>query len=154
MYELRKINGSDCATMRYLAQKCTPLDVHTQYTYWVNATFFDKCSFILESDGEPAGYIMTVENPETLFIWQIGILPEHRGNGLSYQLISACMDYAASAGKNVKVTIAEENIASYRSFLSACEKKGCRLNKLETVRIIDKSDPAFEECEIMYEIVR
>lgn len=152
MYTLRNINESDHAIMRSLAKKCPPLDLHTQYTYWVNAAYFPDCSFILESDGEPVGYIMTVENSRILFIWQIGILPEHRGKGLSGQLISACLDYAASCGKKIQVTIAEDNIASYRSFLSACEKKGYKPEKVDTVRVTDNDDPGFEECEIRYEI--
>ncbi len=152
MYKIRNVNESDCAVMRYLAQQCSPLDIHTQYTYWVNATFFSRSSFILELKGEPIGYIMSVENIDTLFIWQIGILPEYRGRGFSFCLISSCFDYALSCNKKIQVTIAKDNLASYSSFISACNKKGFWINKLNTIHIIDKMDPSFDESEELYEI--
>ena len=99
MITLRNAAGSDAGLLRHMARSCPPLDLHTSYTYWVAAEYFGSGSYILEDDGICAGYIMTVQTPETIFVWQIGILPEYRGRGLSRRLIDRVLDDAAASGR-------------------------------------------------------
>ena len=150
MYTLRNITEADAPVLRYLAKRCYPLDVHTQYIYWVVAKYYGEGGFILEKDGEPVGYLMTVDARKALFVWQIGILPAHRGKGLSQMLIHETAEYAKSMGKNLEVTIAEENLASFSAFQRYCERHGMLMEKAELVEVRDLDDPDFQEKEVRY----
>ncbi len=152
MITLRNAAGSDAGLLRHMARSCPPLDLHTSYTYWVAAEYFGSGSYILEDDGICAGYIMTVQTPETIFVWQIGILPEYRGRGLSRRLIDRVLDDAAASGRGVEVTIAKNNAASFAAFTSAAGARGLVLEPKDTVELKDPDDPAFYENEIRYGI--
>ena len=153
MITIRNITEKDHAILHSLALKCPPLDVHTQYTYWVNATYFGKSSFLMLDDDNPVGYIMAIDTPELIFIWQIGILPEYRHKGLSRKLIDSCVKYADSIGKPMQVTIAEDNKSSYAAFSSYCSQEGKTFNKIDEIRVTDLDDSSFNEVEIRYEII-
>lgn len=152
MYTLRNATESDAPRLRRLAQLCPPLDVHTPYTYWVLAKYHGKSSFVLEQDGRPVGFITALEAPSAVFIWQIGILPDHRGQGLSYRLIDAVLGYARGVSKPLEVTIAADNDASNAAFTGACQKASAALEALDRVVVTDLDDPDFEEAEIRYRI--
>ena len=123
MHTIRNVNQEDHALLRRLAQACRPLDVHTPYTYWVNATYNSKCSFILEVDGVASGFVMAIEMPEVIFLWQIGIVSSLRRKGYSYYLIDDCVKYAESVGKDIELTIDAENANSNVAFIAYCFKK-------------------------------
>ncbi|MBR1702337.1 MAG: GNAT family N-acetyltransferase [Lachnospiraceae bacterium] len=153
MYTIRNVKESDHAILRDLAKKCPPLDVHTPYTYWVNAKYFGECSFIVESDGEPIGYIMAVDTPSVVFVWQIGILAEHHRKGLSQKLIAACVEYAVKVGKNMEVTISPDNVASYAAFAHFCQKREMPIKLLEEICVTDIEEQEFREVENRYYIM-
>ena len=150
---IRNVEKTDNALLRHLAKQCPALDLHTQYTYWVNTYYFNKSSFILEDDGKPIGYIMTLNTPDVIFIWQIGIIKEYRGKGLSYKLISAVMEYAKSINKPIEVTIASNNKNSFNAFKSAALKQNLKMIKSDVINIIDLDDDTFSENEIKYIIL-
>ena len=152
MYNLRSVKEKDASTLRFLAVHCAPLDVHTPYTYWVAANYYGEGCFILEDDENPIGFIMAVETASSLFVWQIGILLEYRGKGLSKKLIEAVFDYATQRQKNMEVTIAEDNIASYSAFSRFCNHKNIRIDKVRLVEVRDLENLSFKENEIMYSI--
>ena len=150
MYSLRNVTENDAATLRSLAKRCPPLDLHTPYTYWVIAKYFSDSSFILEQDGHPVGFITALDTPSGVFVWQIGILEDHRGSGLSRLLIDAVFDYARGASKRIEVTIAEKNTESKAAFMSACENAGGVMEAVGRVVVRDIDDPDFCEEETCY----
>lgn len=150
MYTIRNVKESDHAILRDLAKKCPPLDVHTPYTYWVNAKYFGECSFIVEWDGKPVGYIMAVDTPSVVFVWQIGILAKHQRKGLSQKLIAACVEYAVKVRKNMEVTIASDNVASYAAFSSYCQNNDISFGLMENICVSDVEDKEFREIENRY----
>ena len=150
---IRNVEKTDNALLRHLAKQCPALDLHTQYTYWVNTYYFNKSSFILEDDGKPIGYIMALNTPDVIFIWQIGIIKEYRGKGLSYKLISAVMEYAKSINKPIEVTIASNNKSSFNAFKSAALKQNLKMIKSDVVNIIDLDDDTFFFFFIKYIIL-
>lgn len=149
---LSSVKEKDASTLRFLAMHCEPLDVHTPYTYWVVAKHYGDGSFILVDNEKPIGFITTVETDSLLFVWQIGILHEYRGRGLSQRLIEAVFNYAVQKQKNMEVTIAEDNLASYSAFLHFCNYKNIGFDKVRKVEIRDLEDISFKEDEIMYRI--
>ncbi len=150
MYTIRNVTESDAPLLRHLAKNCPPLDLHTQYTYWVIAGFFGGSSFLLEQDGEPVGYLTAVDAPSAVFIWQIGILEAHRGKKLSRLLIRAAVEYAQAVSKDLEVTIAPDNVPSYSAFRSFCDANGTPLKRLGVTEVSDLDDPSFREREVRY----
>ena len=138
MYIIRNVKERDHIYLQKLAKECKPLDVHTSYTYWLNSTYNQNCSFILEVDDIIAGYIMSVEMPEIIFIWQIGIVPAYRHRGYSQKLIDKCVKYAEKTDKDIEITISKENTDSNQAFIKYCEKNGYRIK-------------AVKECDIKNE---
>ena len=150
---VKSASSKDAAILRHLAKICPPLDVHTQYTYWAVAEYFGDCCFIAYNDEEPIGYIMCIRNDEVFFVWQIGIVKEYRGKGISSLLIKKAFERAESTNYGlISVTIAKENNESFRAFSKYCEKNGYSFDAVETVQVTDLDDPSFSEAEVMYHI--
>ncbi len=122
-FSVRTVTEADHALLHRLAEACPPLDVHTPYTYWVLCTRFPETCFVLLHDGEPAGFLTAVRSARELFIWQIGLLPAWRGQGLSQLLIHSAVS-AARQGEAIRVTIAPDNLASLGAFQGYCRKHG------------------------------
>ncbi len=152
MHRVRNITEKDVLLIRNIAKQCYPLDVHTHYTYWVVTKYYNDCSYIIESNGTPIGYIMAVDTPTILFIWQIGILKEYRGKHLSERLISMVVRHAKKLNKDIEVSIAPDNKASYFSFKNYCEKYEIEFEEIGEVNIHDPHESDFHEYEILYRI--
>ena len=147
---IRSANADDAALLRDLARRCHPLDVHTPYTYWVVSRFFRQGCFLLEHSGEAVGYIMTVDTPECLFVWQIGLLEPWRGRNHSRTPIHAAAEHAARLGKEIRLSIAPENRASYGAFSAYCRDHGMCLEPCGEISLTDREDRDFREYEILY----
>lgn len=151
--ELCSIGTEDGPVVRKLAADCTTLDLHTPYTYWVICNFFGGVGSLLKEDGKPVGYIMNLISGEKFFIWQIGVLGEYRRRGLATRLIDASVSHARRKGaREILVTIAAENQASYRTFQNYCQSKGLPFEKAGDAEIKDLVDKDFRECETVYRI--
>ena len=151
-YTLRSVQECDCTLLKRMARDCGTLDVHTAYTYWVVSRFFSSTSFILCQGSKPVGYIMAIEIPDGVFIWQIGILKGYRGKGLSNLLISQVFNVAREKGRDVFLSIAEENIASNAAFRAFCCQKGFVMETCGEINLTDVYDADFAEHEILYRI--
>lgn len=151
-FSLRAVTAADAAVLRSLAAQCKPLDVHTPYTYWVLSAFFGKQCFIMYNGETPIGFISSITSEDTTFIWQIGLLKEYRGYGLSQRLIEAVADYAKKQTRRMCVTIAAANKSSKRAFEGFCGRNGLTMNECETIEVKDLIDPNFYESEVAYEI--
>ncbi len=153
MITIKPVNQNDAPLLRHLATLCPPLDVHTPYTYWVMATYFGEYSFIAYDDGKPIGYIMNLKKDNTLFIWQIGIIPDYRKQGISQRLIGKAVRAALKSGcTSAQVTIAPENIDSYCAFKHYCLNNKFSFENISTAHITDLDDENFVENEKVYEI--
>lgn len=148
---IRNVHQKNHVLLQKLAKECKPLDVHTPYTYWVNATYHSKCSFILEDASEPVGYLMAIETPEIIFLWQIGIIPTLRKKGYSHILIDSCVEYAKSTGKDIELTIDALNQNSNEAFKAYCSKHEYRMEELKEQAICDDADDLYEK-EVLYHI--
>lgn len=149
---IRNCNSEDAITLRNLAKKCKPLDVHTHYTYWVICHLFGESCFLLFDENKPIGYIASLIKDDVLFIWQIGILKEYRNKKYSRDLLNAVKDYALQKKcTKILVSISPENENSYCAF-----HRYCLHHELSIIRNgdITLKDPAesFFECENLYEI--
>lgn len=130
---IEKVTSFDDVILKDLASRCKPLDIHTQYTYWVMCNYCQECSNIIKVNDEIAGFIMCVTNNDVIFIWQVGVLPEFRRKGLSQMLIEEVFESAKYQNKKIQFTVLEENKASYNSFKKLCDKHGKSLKMIEVI---------------------
>lgn len=146
---IRNVTKNDANLLQNLVNSCKPLDVHTIYTYWILCNYFNNSCYILEIDTKPVGFITSVQSSKIL-IWQIGILPEYRGNGYSLKLIDAVISNINDT-EDIRVTIDKNNNESNGAF-----KKYASLNNYE-IRAVDSlklKGIDIEEDEIIYNIFK
>ena len=150
--KVRNVREQDAALLRRMAAACPPLDLHTPYTYWVNAKYFGEYSFLVCEGEKIIGYIMCIKNDKQLLIWQIGILKEYRKKNISKILIENVLKKAAENALSVNVSIAAENRDSYGAFKSYCDSSSYIMNAVGEVKLTIDEDPDFIEQEVLYEI--
>jgi len=117
---LRNATPLDGARIHEFAAACPPLELNTTYAYVLMATHFAASSAIAEDSDGLAGYVVGYrlpEDPETLFVWQIGVHPRARGTGLARKLLNFLIH---RPGKHpvryLEATVAPSNEASQRLF--------------------------------------
>ena len=151
---VREVKEEDAPILRHLAKNCPPLDLHTQYTYWVVASAYGDYSFLAYEKGgdSPIGYVMCVKTQDSVFFWQIGVLEDYRGKGLSRILIDAVFKKAEKNKDRptLGVTIAKDNQNSYFAFHNYCRDHGYSFIPDRTISVTDADDPLFLEEEIYY----
>lgn len=102
----------------------TPVDLNSSYSYLMMAEFFSKTCLVCENDqkeviGFCTGNIVVdpdVMFPDTLFIWQIAVLKDYRGMGLSKQMLTQLVQEIKTP--YLRCTITRENKNSIGSFRS------------------------------------
>jgi len=110
----------DGATVHDLVARCAPLDPNSLYCNLLQCTHFAGTSAIAEtSDGITAwvsGHIPP-EEPNRLFVWQVAVAPEARGQGLGRRLIHEILKRPACRAVNTVITsITPGNDASWGLF--------------------------------------
>lgn len=93
------------------------LDLNSPYAYLLLTRFFGRTSVVAEDGDVLAGVILGIrppEDPTTLFVWQIGVSPEHRGRGLGRQML----DWLAATAEShhLAATVTPTNTVSDRLF--------------------------------------
>lgn len=105
-----------------LVQSTGTLELNSPYFYLLWATEFGDTSLIAEADGQPVGLIVGFhppQQPESAFVWQVGVLPSHRGQGLGLKMLQAWKQLPANAAcRWVTATVAPDNRASMALFHS------------------------------------
>ena len=120
--------------IKKMVEACSPLDVHTLYTYWVLARYFTDTSFVLYDNDEAIGFIIAITKDNVGFIWQIGVLPQYRKQDLSYLLIDKTIQAFKNKGINdIELTIDTNNQISFAAFNSYCKKQNLKLFRKEPV---------------------
>jgi diaminobutyrate acetyltransferase len=152
-YKTRVATVDDAELLRKLASDCSPLDVHTPYTYWVIAYMFGQQCRIIEHNNQPIGFITALFNKDYAFIWQMGILQEYRGNHLSKKLYDEVFsEIVKRKFTRVRASIAEANTASKAALDRYCSAKGYEMNRIDSLELKDIMNPNFYESEVVYEI--
>ena len=156
-FYIRPIGESDVGSLRLLSQACPPLGLHTAFTYWVVAHFYCDYSFIaFDKNNEPAGYVICItkrDEPDLVYLWQIGVLPEHRRDKLAQELLETLYEkrIKASGITRLQVTITEENKPSNQLFRSFAERHGFKYRIVGEASVTDPID-GVAETEKLIEI--
>lgn len=129
---IRSILNTEYDILKQNAIKCPPLEVHTDYTYWVIGNLFNNSCFVIEDENTIIASIMTITTNDIIFIWQIAVLPEYQNKGLSQILYNKVLNYAKSKNINtLKITISIDNQNSTKAFQKFCKNNHLTYNTQE-----------------------
>ena len=116
----RSARPADGTALWRLAQAAGTLEVNSQYFYLLLATDFGDTCLIAEHNGQAAGMVIGYQpprEPDTAFVWQVGVRPEHQGQGVGLRLLQAWLALPANAHCQwVTATVADDNTASQALF--------------------------------------
>ena len=132
---IRNATENDADVLHALAARCQPLDAHAPDAYLVLlSTSSDGCFVMDADDGNPIGFVTSVDFDGTTFIWQMGILPEFRGRRLSEPLISSVMTHARRSGSRRVVTTMPDAVdACGMAFASYAREHGLVMEEMGAV---------------------
>ncbi|MDY7092998.1 MAG: diaminobutyrate acetyltransferase [Acidobacteriota bacterium] len=99
------------------------LELNSAYTYVLMATHFADTCLLAESDeGEPLGFVVAYRpptHPEAVFVWQVAVAPEARGQGLGRRLLEELVARTAEDGvRYLEATVTPDNEPSRKLFRS------------------------------------
>ena len=153
-YSFRRAGADDGLAAWRLVNAAGTLDVNSAYFYVLFCTDFSETCLIAECSGQPVGVIIGYHPPsqkDTVFCWQVGVMPIHRGKGLALQMLKAWLDLPSNqAIRWVTATVAPENEASKRLFwrLAADLNTTCEVHDHFT----EKHFPKGHAAEPLYRI--
>lgn len=129
---IRPARKGDSPILHDLAAQGAPyIWVHTPFTYWVLVFNYPDYIFIAEDNGKPIGNVtaLPATSPDIgLFIWQITMLPEYRGQGLGKRLMRVLLDRHPRVGR-FTVTIDPAHAASIALFEAIADEYGGALKR-------------------------
>ena len=118
--QFRKPNPEDGAAVHALVAACAPLDPNSLYCNLLQCTHFRDTAILAERDGTLMGFISGYrlpEQPDTLFVWQVAVSAQARGQGLASRLLTELLARPQlSSVRHLHTSITPGNTASYRTF--------------------------------------
>ena len=123
---------SDGLKVNRLIARCPPLDCNSSYCNFLQCTHFSSTSIIAEVGEEPVGWISGFRSPHLdcqLFVWQVAVAPEVRGQGLALRMLDALVARPALTGiTGMATSITPGNAASWAFFKAFARRHGADFN--------------------------
>ncbi|XKG61904.1 diaminobutyrate acetyltransferase [Caenispirillum salinarum] len=125
---IRRATGEDGAAMFDLVRDTGSLDVNSPYAYLMMGHWFADSSVVAERDGEIVGFIVGFvppRQPDTVFVWQVGVAPSEKGRGLGKKMIDALLDLPGPQGRRpryLEATVTPSNTASEMLFRGTAKR--------------------------------
>ena len=124
--ELVEPNAELGASVHQLIENCPPLDTNSMYCNLLQASHFAETSVAAILDGEVAGFISGYrlpQQPDTLFVWQVAVGEQARGQGLATKMIKSILARPSNQDiKRIETTITPDNKASWALFEGLARK--------------------------------
>jgi len=128
---IRAANLNDGPSIWRLARDSGALDTNSCYAYLLLCSDFCDTCFVAYDGDQLAGFVVGYvppQRPDVVFIWQIGVATDYRGQGLGRELLSRLVDHAAADGaRYLEATVTPSNRASQRLFRSLADRRGWEL---------------------------
>lgn len=123
---IRKPIPQDGAAVWQLVKHAGSLDLNSPYAYLMACEMFADTSAVACVDDDVVGFatgFRKPQHPDTLFIWQIGIDPVYRGQGIGKQLLKNVIQQEKNHRIHyVEATIGPYNTASRQLFLRLADE--------------------------------
>ena len=131
---IRHPTASDGAAMHALVRSLQALDDNSCYTYLLLATHFADTCLVAESEGHLVGLVAAYRpptKPHVVFVWQIGISPTARRQGLASRLLHQLVKLpACQSATHLEQTVGVSNQASRGLFMGFAKKLGVPCERL------------------------
>ncbi|SFR48721.1 diaminobutyrate acetyltransferase [Thiomicrospira sp. ALE5] len=130
---IRPTTLADGQAISELVKSSNTLDINSSYLYFLLADHFSQtCALAHDDNNCPLGFVTAYrlpKEPSTLFVWQIAVASEARGNGLAKKLLLhfASQPWFEEIDK-VVCTISPYNTASNALFESYAAALGGKLS--------------------------
>jgi L-2,4-diaminobutyric acid acetyltransferase len=151
--QLRHPTSKDGQALHQLVKRCPPLDQNSRYCNLLQTSHFRDTAIVAEQDGELRGFITGYripERPNTLFVWQVGVSPEGRGQGLAARMLLGLLERLEDI-ELIETTVTPGNSASTAMF----EKVAAILDAPIDRSVLFKSGEHFaglHEDEMLFQI--
>lgn len=103
----------------------TGLDANSLYAYLMTVRFFGDTCVVAEHEGEVVGFVTAFHpprQPDTVFVWQIGVAERMRGRGLASAVLLALLRLPACQDtRYLEATVTPSNRASFSLFRSLAD---------------------------------
>lgn len=123
---IRKPNATDGPAVWQLIQDSPPLDLNSPYAYLLLCDHFSETCRVIDVKEKMMGFVsayLLPADPETLFVWQIVIHPDLRGQGMARKLLMDLVKSpACRAVRRIDATIGPSNKASRSLFQSLAKE--------------------------------
>lgn len=123
--EIRSPTVRDAADIWRLVRDCDVLDTNSCYAYLLVCRDFCDTSLVATSAGQVVGFVagyVPPGRPDVVFVWQVGVGPRARKQGVAKALLHALVATAARRGiRYLEATVTPSNAASMRLFRSVSE---------------------------------
>ncbi|MBI1310213.1 diaminobutyrate acetyltransferase [bacterium] len=136
-FTLRPPTIDDAAAIWQLVRDSGVLDENSAYAYLLLCRDFARTSLVAESESQVAGFVTAYRpplRPQVLFVWQIGVSPSARRQGLGVRLLLELVSRSRKDGPAidfVEATVAASNVASSRLFDALAKTLAVPLTKVE-----------------------
>lgn len=109
------------------------LDENSRYKYLLFCRDFAATSAVARAEGETVGFVTGYRRPDapdTLFVWQIGVLGHQRGHGVAARMLDFLLTSTASDGvRYVEATVTPQNAASVALFEAFARRHGAPVTR-------------------------
>lgn len=114
----RKARPEDGVRMYELVREMGGLELNTAYFYILFCIDFADTCVVAEVDGRMAGFVLGHRPPErqdTVFVWQVGVAPFMRKQGMAGRLLEAFLEQNPDA-RWLEASVTPSNTASRKLF--------------------------------------
>lgn len=123
---LRRPAVADARSMVRLAAASRVLDVNSDYAYLLFARDFDETCVVADRGDRLTGFATGYRpprRPDVLFVWQIAVAEEARGEGLASRMLDDLVRRGLASGvRFVEATVTPSNFASQSLFKSLARR--------------------------------
>lgn len=123
---VRNVTVDDAAEIRRIVCDSGVLDVNSLYTYLLLCRQFRSTCLVAETAGRVAGFVTAwkpPEEPDTIFVWQIGVDAGARGRGVASRLLDRLLGLPACREVDyLTTTITPDNKPSQALFRSLADR--------------------------------
>jgi L-2,4-diaminobutyric acid acetyltransferase len=150
----RTARRGDGSTLWRLVQSTGTLELNSSYFYLTFAEFFGETCLLAEANSEVVGAVIAFRPPQqndVLFVWQIGVAPHARRQGLGKRMLRELLQLPGCGGvRFLQATITPDNEASHRTFQSLAQELNvpCRRTEFFTADLFPEGHEAEEMVSI------
>lgn len=137
--EIRNAVGGDGVKIWEHIKKHGGLDLNSAYCYMVICHHHGNSCYVAVNGNRLAGFVTAYYLPDlkdTLFVWQVGVDPDFRGQGVASQLLDSIIRNHPNIHE-INTTIEPANKASQNLFKSFAKRHGFSIASKKFIRAED-----------------